>query len=600
MDQPSAGLSRTTGGQPRPPDVIRDLRRALPPDGPAAAAPAEERPAPEAAAVLSAAERFRQEIAELTFPYVVPGVEDARRIRDEVLDRLDNFVLPRLRRVDAPLLVVVGGSAGSGKSTLTNSLVGARVSPEGVLRPTTRTPVLAHHPRDASAFLSRRVLPGLARTTGEAATAPAGEPAPPPAEAPAELRLVPHWAVTPGLAIIDSPDLNSRADGNRELARQLFGVADLWVFVATGTDYADAAPWDLLAEAVERQVSIAVVLNRMRESEAIEVRRHFATMLRDAGLASAAFFTLPETELAEGLLPSWRMVAMQTWLARQAADVQAREGHVRRAVAGTLTFALRRAEGLLEGAQAQAGVEQQLRSDVRTALGRAGERLAGRIADGSLIDAEVEALWHRVAGDSRAGRWLNRGTGPGGRRVDTGDATEIGRRVQAAAARLVRTEALAALAQLADRWHGHAAAGNISDGPWLFAPPDGFDDEVAAQLSAWRLGVVSRAGGGSTGEAATGPALAVLSLAVGADAGWIGPVAVGLAESALNRSEVRGQIRKAAEDLRARFHGLLVRALERPQGMLDEIGMGPGRPQRLTAAANGLAEALTANRAAFR
>ena len=35
--------------------------------------------------------------------------------------------------MDAPLLMVVGGSTGAGKSTLVNSLVGAPVSPAGVL-----------------------------------------------------------------------------------------------------------------------------------------------------------------------------------------------------------------------------------------------------------------------------------------------------------------------------------------------------------------------------------------------------------------------------------------------------------------------------------
>ena len=42
--------------------------------------------------------------------------------------------------------MVVGGSTGAGKSTLVNTLVGAEVSTAGVLRPTTRAPVLACHP----------------------------------------------------------------------------------------------------------------------------------------------------------------------------------------------------------------------------------------------------------------------------------------------------------------------------------------------------------------------------------------------------------------------------------------------------------------------
>ncbi|MGW7595508.1 dynamin family protein, partial [Streptomyces rubiginosohelvolus] len=61
------------------------------------------------------------------------------------------------------LLAVIGGSTGAGKSTLVNSLVGRRVSEAGVLRPTTRTPVLVCHPDDQHWFAGVRVLPQLTR-----------------------------------------------------------------------------------------------------------------------------------------------------------------------------------------------------------------------------------------------------------------------------------------------------------------------------------------------------------------------------------------------------------------------------------------------------
>ena len=57
---------------------------------------------------------------------------------------------PAWTRLDAPLLAVVGGSTGAGKSTLVNSLIGRAVSRPGVIRPTTRSPVLVHHPDDAA------------------------------------------------------------------------------------------------------------------------------------------------------------------------------------------------------------------------------------------------------------------------------------------------------------------------------------------------------------------------------------------------------------------------------------------------------------------
>ena len=45
-----------------------------------------------------------------------------------VVDQVDDYLLPRLRDLDAPLLAVVGGSTGAGKSTLVNSVLGARVT----------------------------------------------------------------------------------------------------------------------------------------------------------------------------------------------------------------------------------------------------------------------------------------------------------------------------------------------------------------------------------------------------------------------------------------------------------------------------------------
>ena len=95
---------------------------------------------------------LRDELAGLALALEVPGVETARPARDEIVGQIDDYLLPRLRQMDAPLLMVVGGSTGAGKSTLINSLVGAVVSPAGVLRPTTRAPVLACNPHDIRWF----------------------------------------------------------------------------------------------------------------------------------------------------------------------------------------------------------------------------------------------------------------------------------------------------------------------------------------------------------------------------------------------------------------------------------------------------------------
>src|SRR6187200_3662511 len=128
--------------------------------------------------------RLRDDLGAVRLDLAVPGADDARRARDDLVAQVDDYLLPRLAQMDAPALIVVGGSTGAGKSTLLNSLVGSVVSPAGVLRPTTRAPVLACHTGDVSWFEGDRILPGLARSTGEAS---AGDTA---------LRLVPTDALT--------------------------------------------------------------------------------------------------------------------------------------------------------------------------------------------------------------------------------------------------------------------------------------------------------------------------------------------------------------------------------------------------------------------
>ena len=93
-----------------------------------------------------ALQALRDEVAAVGLGLPTPERDSAAKSAHAVVDQDDDYLLPRLRDLDAPLLTVVGGSTGAGKSTLVNSLVGAAVTASGVLRPTTRSPVLVCAP----------------------------------------------------------------------------------------------------------------------------------------------------------------------------------------------------------------------------------------------------------------------------------------------------------------------------------------------------------------------------------------------------------------------------------------------------------------------
>jgi hypothetical protein len=375
-------------------------------------------------------------------------------------------------------------------------------------------------------------------------------------------------------------------------------VADLWVFVATLTDYANAAPWELLVEAVERKVTVAVVLNRVRDREASDVRHHFATMLRDAGLASAAFFTLPESSLEGGLVPSWRMVAMHTWLSKQVGDVRVRNGHVRRAVVGTMEYIERRCDALSAVARAQADVEAQLRQDLQAVFGPVRERLHRRAEDGSMIGPAVEAAWRELIGGDQLSRGSRRwGWSSAGDLPQRSGLDVVADGLQATALGLVQAEAQAALSRLADRWHGLPAVAGFAAQARPFTVPDDFPERARAILLSWEQRVMARIRASRKGSAVGGEpgwppevreraqdGVALLTLAVGAEAGWIGQPARALAEAGLSRGEVRDQTWLALQELRQAFDAVLAVAGERPAALLDEFGTGTRRPQAVAEA----------------
>ena len=317
---------------------------------------------------------------------------------EAVADQIDDYILPRLANIDAPLLAVVGGSTGSGKSTLVNAIVGRQVSTSGVIRPTTRQPVLVANPGDSEWFNSGHVLPGLAREQGEAGANPSAT----------SLRTVASEAVSPGLALLDAPDFDSIDDRNRALASQLLAAADLWVFVTTPSRYADQLVWNFLHDAAGRDIEVIVVLNRVDEDALATVPDDLRRMMVEAGLGQATLFTVPDHGQVEGLLPEELVAPLRGHLQRLAEDAAARRSMAAKTVQGALGSVAERVERLAVERQRQEEFGAQLGETFDGNYLRARDQVIDATSDGNLLRQEVLQRWQDFVGTSDAFRSIER------------------------------------------------------------------------------------------------------------------------------------------------------------------------------------------------
>ena len=349
--------------------------------------------------MVTALVQLRQALQDTALPLELPSAVAERAGRAEMVDQLEDYVIPRLMTLDAPLLAVVGGSTGAGKSTLVNSLAGRRVTEHGVLRPTTRSPVLVHHPDDAQWFGQDRLLHELERVD-RATTDPAA------------LQLVAVESVPAGLAILDAPDIDSVEEQNRTLAAQLLAAADLWLFVTSAARYADQVPWGFLRQAAERSASVAVVLDRTPPDAVDTVSTHLARMLASRGLKDSPLFTVTEGTVSdEGLLPAASVAEIKAWLDSLAADADARGMVVRQTLEGAVRTLARRTHGVADAAAEQTAAWQRLREGADAAYDEAIQQVDAASADGTLLRGEVLARWQEFVGTGELLRTLEHRVG---------------------------------------------------------------------------------------------------------------------------------------------------------------------------------------------
>jgi len=459
-----------------------------------------------------------------------------------------------------------------------------------------------HHPDDRHWFADARILPGLARVTGQET----GE------AQPGTVRLVESTALPAGMALLDAPDIDSVVSANRAIATQLLSAADLWLFVTTAARYADAVPWDLLRTAADRGTSVAIVLDRIPPDAVAEIRPHLASMLREQGLPTAPIFTVPETTLdAAGRLPPDAVERLRSWLQALASDARARSIVVGQTLRGAVDSLSGRTAELVVASRDQNDAAVSLRKAVDESFDEAHRRVDHGMTDGTLLRGEVLARWQEFVGtgeffrqvESTISKWRDKLTAA--IKGNPPPADGLGEALQTGVAALLLSNAETAASETARTWRRLPGGGQLlAAHPDLAKPSPGLRPDVERLVRDWQgevLELVSTEGQGRRTNARIAAyglnaiGLFLMLVAFGSTAGLTGAeigIAGGTAllaqrvlEAIFGDQAVREMAAKARHSLLERADALYSAERQRYAAAVDELAAPADQAQRLSAVA---------------
>jgi len=415
---------------------------------------------------------------------------DASRIRARQLaDLLRGHIRVRATSLDAPLVVLLVGPTGAGKSTIFNTIAGRAASTTGVLRPTTRVAVVLVHPDDWQALVDG-ALGGIPST---------------------QLRFVEDAGLERGLAVVDAPDIDSLEHANRVLADRLVEAADLCCFVTTATRYADRVPWAVLARVEERGLPLLVVVNRMppdpgdRADVLADVRR----LIGEAGLNAllAATPDAPPRELIavrEGDLDDGERLARGTIqplhdeIGRLRAGADARRELASRALAGSLAGVSDSLDRIADDVDHEAIDVEALRRTAERTYASALTALQDEIGHGRFLREEALRHWQAYVGADQITRFFSEGIGrvrgaiAAVFRPATAPVAEIRAATTEDLLDVARLQAAEAARRTATAWAAEpSTAPIVAENAELWLPSPVFDARLRAGLDAWIDGIAA-------------------------------------------------------------------------------------------------------------
>lgn len=515
--------------------------------------------------------------------------ERARQLRDH----LEGFVRPRAADLEAPLLVLLLGPTGAGKSSLLNTIAGAEVSRAGVLRPTTREAILYASESDAKQILSGARLRLASTDRIVHAIAP---------------------ATSSGVAVIDAPDIDSVERDNRVLADLLLEACDLCVFVTTATRYADLVPWQVLRRAQERGLPLVVVLNRVpaddrdREVVLADARR----LLAEAGMREADD-TLDLIAVTEGDIdPSVNGLAREK--VRPLLDrieQLATESAERRTVAvDSLAGAVRGLAPLVHNVaddlEHEAIDAEALRRIAETSYAEELAALSRTLRSGVLLRSEVLRRWHDFVGADQITRFVSSGLGrlrgllmTAFRGSPTAPVALVEEEVASTLEAFALRHASDAARRTATTWSDRSdAAALIDRDPTLWSASEGFAPAMREGLAAWMRATIDdvRTAGGRKKAVAQVAALGVNAVGVAVmlgvfvhTAGLTGAeVGIAAGTAFLNQKLLEALFGERAmeqliEQARLRLDALLTSLFARERERFDALATQPATLRELAA-----------------